>query len=76
MVKTLWFHCRECGFDPWSGNYDPSCHAVRPKKKRKRERAERRACSPVRREEHVRMEDLNGGCSVWSRESNEVRGGW
>ena len=20
-VKTLYFHCRGCGFDPWSGKY-------------------------------------------------------
>ena len=33
MVKTLHFHCRGQGFDPWSGNEDPACHAVGQKKK-------------------------------------------
>ena len=31
MVKTLHFHCRECGFDPWSGNLDPTSCEVQPK---------------------------------------------
>ena len=30
VIKTLHFHCRGWGFDPWSGNYDPTCLAVRP----------------------------------------------
>ena len=25
VVKTLCFHCRGCGFDPCSGNQDPTC---------------------------------------------------
>lgn len=29
----LGFHCREYGFDPWSNNLDPVCHAGWPKKK-------------------------------------------
>ena len=32
VVKTLSFQCRGRGFDPWSGNYNPTCHVVRPKK--------------------------------------------
>ena len=28
MVKTLCFHCRWHGFDPWSGNQDPTCHVA------------------------------------------------
>ena len=28
VIETLCFHCRECGFDPWSGNYDPTCLMV------------------------------------------------
>ena len=35
MVKNPCFHCRGHGFDPWSGNWDPACHVVWPKKKRK-----------------------------------------
>ena len=31
---------------------------------------------PCGREEHARIEDLKGGYDVWSRECNEVRGGW
>ena len=34
-VKTLRFHCRGHGFDPWSANQDPECHAVGSKEKRK-----------------------------------------
>ena len=38
MVRTWNFHCREHGFDPWSGelgNQDPPCLSTRPKKKKK-----------------------------------------
>ena len=31
--KTPSFHCRGHGFNPWSGNYDPSSLNVRPKEK-------------------------------------------
>ena len=34
MVKTLCFHCRGHGFDPWSVNYDPLSFAVRPKERK------------------------------------------
>ena len=37
-VKNPSFYCREQGFDPWLGNYDPTCLVVRSKKKKKRER--------------------------------------
>ena len=36
VVKTLCFHCRGCGFDPWSGNWDPACCTAQPKRKRKK----------------------------------------
>ena len=38
MVRTLHFHCRGHGFDPWLGNYDPASYVAQPKKKRKRKR--------------------------------------
>ena len=28
VVKTPSFHYRGHGFNPWSGNYDPTCHIV------------------------------------------------
>ena len=31
VVKTLCFHCRGCGFDPCSGNQDPTCHVAKNK---------------------------------------------
>ena len=30
VVKTTCFQCREHGFDPWSGNYDPTCKTALP----------------------------------------------
>jgi len=33
VVKTLRFHNRGQEFNPWSGNSDPACYIVRPKKK-------------------------------------------
>ena len=33
MVRTLCFHCRGPGFNPWSGNQDSASHAVWAKKK-------------------------------------------
>ena len=32
MAKNLCCHCRGHGFDPWSGNYNPTCHVALPKK--------------------------------------------
>ena len=31
VVKTLCCHCRGCGFDPCSGNQDPTCHVAQNK---------------------------------------------
>ena len=28
VVKTLCFQCRGCGFHPWLGNQDSTCHEV------------------------------------------------
>ena len=36
VVRTPCFQCRGCGFDPWSGNKDPTCRAAWPKKKKKK----------------------------------------
>ena len=39
VVKTPCFQCRRHGFDPWSGNKDPTYHVSRLKEKKiKRER--------------------------------------
>ena len=32
VVRTLQFHCRGHGFDPWSGNQDLTCHVACQKK--------------------------------------------
>ena len=40
VIKTLHFQCRECVFDPWSGDWDPTCHVAWPKKKEKGNKAE------------------------------------
>ena len=32
-VRNLSFHCRGHRFDPWLGNYDPTCHEARSEKK-------------------------------------------
>lgn len=31
MVRVLGFHCRDSGFDPQSGNYDPTSSVTWPK---------------------------------------------
>ena len=36
MVKTLCFHGRGCGLDPWLGNLNPTCHVALPKIKKKK----------------------------------------
>ena len=33
VVKNPCFQCKGCGFDPWPGNYDPTCSMVCQKKK-------------------------------------------
>ena len=33
VVSTPCFHCLEPGFNPWSGNKDPTSYSVQPKKK-------------------------------------------
>ena len=35
VVRTPRFHCRGRRFDPWSGNWDPACHTLHSKKKKK-----------------------------------------
>ena len=35
VVKNPWFQCKGCGFDPWPGNYDPTCSMVCQKKRGK-----------------------------------------
>ena len=32
VVKTQHFHCKGCGFNPWSRNQDSACCMVRQKK--------------------------------------------
>ena len=45
VVKTPCSQCRGHGFDPWSGNEDPTCHTAWPKKrKQKRERKRENVC--------------------------------
>ena len=34
MVKTPCIYCRGHGFDPWSGNLDPTCHTVQPNREK------------------------------------------
>ena len=34
VVRTLYFHCRGQGLDPWSGNKDLRCLALQPKKQK------------------------------------------
>ena len=34
VVKTPCFHFRGHELDPWSGNYDLTCHVVQPRKKK------------------------------------------
>lgn len=36
MVKRLCFPGSGCGFNTWSGDEDPSCWVVRPKKEEQR----------------------------------------
>ena len=40
VVKTPSLHCRRHGFDPWSGNENPTRHKARKKRERERERHE------------------------------------
>ena len=36
VVKSPVFQCRGCGFNPWSGNSDPTCHVVWIKNKKRK----------------------------------------
>ena len=69
MVRTWNVHCREHGFDPWSGelgNQDPPCLSTRPKKKKKNvyhpTQVKVSTCTPwvVPEEVHRRM-----GAKMW-----------
>ena len=42
VVKTPHSHCRRHGFNPWSGNQDPTCCMVRPNRQNFSEREEER----------------------------------
>ena len=37
VVGTPSFQCRRCGFNSWSGNWDPTCAAAQSEKKKKTE---------------------------------------
>ena len=37
VVKTPCFHCRGCGFNPWSGKFHMPCGAAKKEKKRKKQ---------------------------------------
>ena len=37
-VKTLHFHCRGLGFDPWLGNFVPTYFTAQPKEKKRNKR--------------------------------------
>ena len=51
MVKTPSFQCKGPEFDPWSGNYDPTCCTMQLKKlKKKKKRAFLSCCYNPRRE--------------------------
>ena len=39
VAKTPHLQCRGCGFDPWSGKQDPTCHTVWQEKKKKKARS-------------------------------------
>lgn len=36
VVKTLCFHCKACGLNPWLGNKIPPCLASQPKSEKKK----------------------------------------
>ena len=38
MAKTQSFHGREQGFNSWSGNQDPICHAAQPEKEKRKKK--------------------------------------
>ena len=48
VVKTSSLHCRRHGFDPWSGNKNPTCHKAREKKKERERETWRKNLSPAR----------------------------
>ena len=50
MAKTSCFWCREHGFDPWSGNQNPTFHVICQKKKKKKAWGKRQELpSPLQR---------------------------
>ena len=49
VANALHFHCRQSGFNPWSGEQDSTCLAVWPKKtkkKKKKIKAQPLMCTP------------------------------
>ena len=36
MLRTLRSHCRGHGFNPWSGNQDPTYHVAQPREGKKK----------------------------------------
>ena len=42
VIGALCFHYRGYGFNPWSGNWDPTCFKVRPKKKKKKKKTQKK----------------------------------
>ena len=48
MVKTLHSQCRGYRFNPWSGNWDPTCCTAWPKKQNKEKAGSERLCNLFR----------------------------
>ena len=61
VVKTPCFHGQGCGFNPWSGNWDPPSHVSQEKERKK----ETRRCQ-------VSLQGLRFPMVAWQN----ARGGW
>ena len=46
VVKTLCFHCRDHGFDPWLRNWNPTCHGAQPNNNNKTSASKHRHLRP------------------------------
>ena len=61
MVRALCYHCQGLGFNPWSGNRDPTSHVAQPKNEKYKQQNTRavifKQC-PVK----FPFAEMSGGC--------------
>ena len=73
VVKTLWFHCRGCGFDPWSRSQDSHMPCAVAKLNKMIEHSLKKKGGEYGRESVVEDDGKIRGCDVKGERQGQGR---